>query len=964
MTSRKKFLLLLAPSAFCLAMAAWAGHAGASVQGAQEAVEFAPQAQAPSGSWGHAASDVPVDPSVRFGVLPNGMRYALKHNDTPSGQASLRLRIDAGSLMENADQRGLAHFMEHMVFNGTTNVPESEMLRTLERLGLAFGADANAATSFDQTFYMLELPNTRDETVDPSLMILREMMSEALMTAEAIDAERGVIVSEARTRNTPGFRSISEQLKLVAPSQLLSERLPIGDLDIIRTAPRERFVSFYNAYYRPSRATLIAVGDFDVDAMEQKIRSVFGDWRAKGPDGPEPDLGVVQAQEPDTRILVEPGVQSSMQLNWVSAPDTELDTVSKRRDNVVRQLGLAVLNRRLAELARRDDPPFVGAGASKSSLFDSLSIGSISAQFNPGEWSAALEAIEREQRRLVQFGVRPSELQREVTETRTRLEAAVAAASTRSTPILATGLLNSVNDETVFATPAVQLELFNQAVEGLTATQVNGAVARVFEGHGPLVLVVTPEDVEGGPEAVTAALERSRRAAVEAPAEQDGVDWPYTSFGPEGTVTERQAFEGVGATLVTFANGVRLTVKPTDFRDEQILVNVRTGNGELALPPDRVAPIGLAPPVFGPSGVGKLTFDELNRALSGKVYSVGFAIEEDAYKLSGVTRPEDLTTQMQVLAAYLTDPGLRPAPFERLKAVYPQLVAQLGASPSGVFERDSLELLASGDKRPGYPSAQEVAALTYEDYAAQLPRELSAGAIEITMVGDVTVDDAVAAVALTFGALPVRPAAAQPAPGADQRRFPHGSAEPVRLTHSGPADQALGYVGWPTTDARGDRTESRAVAILAAVVQLRLNDEIRERQGLAYSPTAAAKASEVFVDYGSLSVIAETPPDALPELFSAVDEIAASLRETPISEDELNRARRPIVEALHRGRDGNEYWLTQLASLASDPDTVQRIEGHVEAIEAITPAAIQALARTYLRDDKAWRATVTSASAR
>lgn len=199
------------------------------------------------------------------------MRYALLHNATPPGQASFRLRIDAGSLMERDDQKGLAHFMEHMAFNGTKDVPENEMLRILERLGLAFGADTNAFTSFDQTAYMLELPNTKDETVDPSLHILREMMSAALMAPDAIDSERGVIVGEERTRDTPQLRVLKTQLGLLAPGQRLSERLPIGDLDIIRTAPRQRFVDFYDAYYRPSRATFIAVGDFDVDAMEGKV---------------------------------------------------------------------------------------------------------------------------------------------------------------------------------------------------------------------------------------------------------------------------------------------------------------------------------------------------------------------------------------------------------------------------------------------------------------------------------------------------------------------------------------------------------------------------------------------------------------------------------------------------------------------------------------------------------------------
>ncbi|RZJ44862.1 MAG: insulinase family protein, partial [Brevundimonas sp.] len=240
----------------------------------------------PTDPFAQAASDIPADSNVRFGILPNGMQYAILRNATPPGQASFRLRIDAGSLMENEDQLGLAHFMEHMAFNGTTNIPENDLLRILERLGLAFGADTNASTGFDQTLYMLELPRTNDETVDASLRIMREQVSEALMAPEAVDAERGVIEGEERLRNTPGLRSIKAQLALLAPGQRISQRMPIGDLNIIRNAPRDRFVEFYDAYYRPSRATFVAVGDFDVDVMEAKIRGAFESWQPKAADGP------------------------------------------------------------------------------------------------------------------------------------------------------------------------------------------------------------------------------------------------------------------------------------------------------------------------------------------------------------------------------------------------------------------------------------------------------------------------------------------------------------------------------------------------------------------------------------------------------------------------------------------------------------------------------------------------------
>ncbi|MCA3717076.1 MAG: insulinase family protein [Brevundimonas sp.] len=918
--------------------------------------------EAPSDPWPQTTSDIPADSNVRFGTLPNGMRYAILRNSTPPGQASLRLRIDAGSLMEDETQLGLAHFMEHMAFNGTTNIPENELMRILERLGLAFGADTNAATGFDQTFYQLELPRTNDETVDTALRIMREQVSEALMDPQAIDEERGVIVGEERTRNTPQLRSAKAQLALLAPGQRVANRFPIGDLNIIRTAPRDRFVAFYEAYYRPSRAIMLAVGDFDVDVMEGKIRGAFESWQPSAPDGPEPDLGTVAPREAETRILVEPGVQSSVQINWTRSPDRDPDTVAERQSRIVRSLGLAVLNRRFGELARADNPPFVGAGASASTLVNSLDIGTVSASFNPGGIQRAVEAMEQETRRLVQFGVTPAELQREITDNRTALENAVAAAATRTTPALVNGLLQTTNDNRVFTHPQTNLEIFNATVASLTPDAVNAAVREAFQGQGPLVLVITPEAIEGGEAAVTAILEASQAVPVTARAEVAAVEWPYSNFGQAAQPSEVREIAEIGTTVVTFPNGTRLTVKPTDFRDEQILVSVETGLGELGLSTTTPDPQSLAGFTFASGGLGRLTLDELNRVLSGRIYSAGFALDGDAYRLSGATRPADLGLQMQVLAAYLTDPGLRPAPFEQIKALFPQIIAQQSATPAGAFAIQSSGLLASGDARQTFPSPSDIAGWTNDQLKAGVIAGLAQGPIGITIVGDVTVQDAIAAVGSTFAALPARPAAPTPAPGADVLRFPAGVSEPVRLTHLGPAEQAMAYIAWPTTDAMGDRTESRQLGLLAAVMDLRVTERIREELAITYSPNVGSSSSDVYEGYGSIFASAQVTPENRATFFTELDAIAAALRDTPVSEDELNRARAPEVERLRRSQAGNEYWLGQLSDVDTDASAVAEITGHIADLESVTPAILQALAQRYLDPSKAWRAGVVAAS--
>jgi zinc protease len=950
-SSRRLLLLLTASSAALLAAPPVLGQTDAKSSGAATAQ--------PSQPWPQIASDLPADPDVRTGTLPNGMRYAIMKNATPPGQASLRLRIDAGSLMEKDDQLGLAHFMEHMAFNGTTHIPKNDLINILERLGLAFGADLNAATGFDQTFYQLELPRTNDETVDTALHVMREQVSEATMDPGDIDDERGVIAGEERRSNSPSLRVSKKQIAVLAKGQKVADRFPIGDLKIINSAPRERFVDFYQSYYRPTRATMIAVGDFDVAAIEAKIKKNFSDWQPKAPDGPDPDLGTVAAHGPETHVTVEPGISSGISLAWTRAPDLRPDTVAKRRQDLIQYLGLAVLNRRLSELSRTDQAPFLSANASDSGMVRSLEAATISAQFVQGKWKPALEAIDQEQRRLVRYGVSDAELTREITAYRTALENAVKGAATRNTRGLAGGILGAVNERQVFTSPQTDLALFEATVKGLTAVQVNEATKPVFTGGGPLTMVVSPVEIEGGETAVAAALQGSRAVAVAAPVTGTKLPWPYTDFGKPGMVKERREIAELGTTIVTFANGVTLTVKPTSFSKNSVSINLLTGIGEQNFSPDTLDPRATTISGLQSGGLGKMTIDQMSRSLNGHVVGAGLATLGDKFMLAGGTRREDLQLQMQLMAAYLTDPAFRGQAFEQTKANYPAAYQANMAQPSSAFSLKAKALLAGGDKRAAYVPPEVLTTWSMDAVRPGLKALLSDGPIHITMVGDTSVDEAIKVTASTFGALPPRPAANKPAPGADQRRFPAATPTPLRFTHTGLAEQGLGYIAWPATDVVRDLGEARRIEVLTAVLKLRVLDVIREKLALAYSPGVSANYSDIYKGYGAISVQAETAPEKLPAFFAAMDDITKSLRETPISEDELKRAREPMVESAKRGQNTNGWWLSQLTYIVDRPYYIPQTLTVVPQFEAITPADIQALAQKYLRPDTAWKAEVT-----
>lgn len=954
---RVRLVGLMLSAAALPALAAAANDA----QATKPAVKTATATARPSQPWAQTTSDVPADKAVRFGTLPNGMRYAIMHNATPPRQSSLMLRIDAGSLMEKDDQLGLAHFMEHMAFNGTKDIPKNDLISILQRLGLAFGADLNAATGFDQTFYQLHLPESDDKTIDTGLFVLREQVSDATMDPQDIVDERGVIAGEERLRNTPGLRVSRQQLALLAKGQKVVDRFPIGDLKIINTAPRAKFVDFYNSYYRPSRATLVAVGDFDVDAMEAKIRKQFGDWQPKGPDGANPDLGKVAAHNGETKVTIEPGIPSNVTLSWTRAPDLAPDSVAKRRRDIVEALGLAVLNRRLGEMSRTDDAPFINAQSADDNLVRSVRISAVTAQFVPGKWKRALETIDQEQRRLVQYGVTDAELTREINAYRTRYENAAKSAATRNTRALAGSLITSVNERQVFTAPGTDLALFEAAVKGLTPAQVDAVIRQVFAGT-PMTLIASPVAIDGGETAVAAVARASRQVAVAPPKAPEKMPWPYTDFGTPGVVVARRDIPDLGATVVTFRNGVTLTVKQTDFSKDSVSINLLTGQGEQNFSPDKVDPRLVMIGGLHAGGLGKMTVDEMSRSLNGHVVGAGLATLGDHFLLSGGTRPADLQLEMQVMAAYLTDPAYRSTPFELTKASYPATYDSALALPGGAFSVYGAKLLADGDQRVGILSPDQIAGMSVDAYRPQLKALLDEGPIHITMVGDVSVDDAIKVTADTFGALPPRPPLGAPAPGADVRHFPAPTAEPIKFTHKGLAEQSLGYVAWPTVDATRDLTEARRVEVLAAVLKLRVLDEIREKEALAYSPGVSSTYSDTYKGYGALSVQAQTAPDKLPAFFKAVDAIVEKLRDEPVSEDELKRAREPIIEGTKRNQATNFWWLNQLTFLVDRPWYEPQALTSIRDMEALTPADIQALARKYLRPDLAWKAEVLPAN--
>lgn len=738
--------------------------------------------------WAHEVSDLPVHPGVVYGQLDNGMRYALMQNDTPSNQAVLRMQIAVGSLYEEEDQRGIAHFIEHMAFNGTTNVPEGEMIKILERRGLAFGADTNASTGYDYTTYMLNLPETDEDTIDTSLFIMRETASEILFGPGAIERERGVVQSEKRTRQSPNSDAREAYGKFIIPHALTNMRDPIGTDEVLVNAKRDRFVDLYEKYYTPKRTIIVMVGDFDVAAVEQKIRARFSDWQNPTNPGADPDRGYIEERGLIAGTFQHKDIGTSISMGIMRSPTTVQDSRTKRKRELPHWIASSIVNQRLGMRSREKDAPFYGGRVSFSigdatgtSLADSASARVSSP---PEKWREALGVIEQEVRRALQYGFTQAEVTEQIVNMRSGAENTLRQEGTVRSGSYAGGILGSYNAEGVYTQAEFNLELFNAGVATITPETVLAAFQEQWQGGEPRLFLATSEKVTE--EELIAVYKASQATPVSPPKQVEEVEFAYTGFGPTGKVVWRDEVEDFGITRVRFDNNVMVNIKQTAWEKSRVRVSLRLSGGNFAKADGLNGLESVLSSTFISGGLEAHDIDALRRIMVGRNVGLGFGAGAENFGFSGSTIPKDFLLQLQLWAAYLQHPAWRPEGLDRMHASLARRYETKDSSVRSVSGWKLPSLLHSGDPRWDRPREEELRALTIDQARAWVEEPFANGAIEIAVVGDIDPEVALAAIAKTFGALPKREAKFRDYP---QKRvapkFPHANEAPHTLHHGG-----------------------------------------------------------------------------------------------------------------------------------------------------------------------------------
>ena len=916
---------------------------------------FAPLLALSAVIFPHDESDLPPDPGVRWGRLDNGIRYAIRPNKEPKGRASMRLSIGAGSLNETDAQRGLAHFIEHMAFNGSKHFAPGTMVEFFQRLGMSFGADTNAFTSFDRTVYQLELPDTTPERFNDAFTYFADVADGLLLSPVEIDKERGVILSEKRARDSIEFRQFVGQFEFLLPETRFVQRIPIGLAQVISHAPRERFTEFYDTWYRPELITVVVVGDFDPVAVEAQLKSFFSPLAARAPAQPAPDLGrIVEVKGLTARLLAEPEAGAvHVSLQTLTPYTREIDNAARRLKKLPRSLALRMLNRRFSILAKQEGAPFLNASANAVEQFQFFRSGSINLTCKPEQWRAALGVGEQELRRALQFGFQPAELKEAVADLRNSLEQAVKTAPTRLSGRLAAELAGDIVDQAVFVHPETELALIGPTLDKVSAADCLASLHALWpENLGRRLWVtgnVKPDDATA-PQ-ITAAFEASSAVAVTPPAKLEDAVFAYTDFGPAGEIAREQTVADLGTTLIEFKNGVRLNLKPTDFEAGRISVRLRVGGGRLTEPATQPALSFVASNTFTLGGLGKHSADDLQRLLAGRTVATTFSVGDDAFVANASTNRADLLLEFQLLCAYLTDPGYRPEAMRMLQKNAGPFYTRLANTIEGPFQTEVPRLLASGDPRFGVPPQASVLACSPDGLRTWLAPEFAHGAIEVAIVGDFDPAAVVAAAAQTFGALPAR----APKPAYEAQRQVAFPAQPIARQFSIPTEVPKGLVQvvWPATDNRDVRL-ARRLSMLANVFRDRLRLKLREEMGDSYAPNAGASLSDTYRGYGSIGASSTVDPDKARAVADAIKACAANLVATGVTEEELVRAKQPALTAITQSARTNAYWLGSVLSGAQEqPERLDWARTRQSDTESITAAELSALAKQFLDPAKA-----------
>ena len=884
------------------------------------------------------------DPQLIVGKLHNGMTYMIRPTKEPAGRASVRLFVKTGSLDETEETSGISHFLEHMVFNGSRSFERGELIPAMQRLGLGFGGDANAYTSLLHTVYMLDLPNLKPETVSFAFTIMRDFADGAKLEDAALDHERGIIVSELKSRDSEKYRAMIATIEQMSEGTKLAHYMPIGREEVIRNAPYELFREYYRKHYVPERMTIVVTGDFEPATAEKWIRNHFASMpKAENPE--RPSIGTLTNLGRTVRILpVKEQANTNIAVTTVTPYVKKPDTLEQRIKDMPLQLACAMLNRRLSRIAQQPDSPFNSAGVGHGSLYEAAETFGLEVTAAPEKWQPAMARAEQELRKAIQYGFEAHEFTEVLSGIASDLTHSVETWESTTASAMASYLIDALGEDAVSTNPEEDLRIFQIGVQCIAQNPdcCRAALEAAYNAaNSKLTATGTiPEDLTA--ETLEAAFEASGKTAVEKPELRAAKPFAYDEIGPAGTIVKKDFIEDIGVTTITLSNGVKVNLKPTDYRKGAITVSAAVDGGALKMP-TTPGLTTVAASLMPLSALEAHDLDELKRIMLGHNVDLNFSLGNTRISYSGGTTPEDVELQCKLIVAGIMHPGFREEAVALIHRRLPAMYQQLKTTPQGAFSVHSAKAMYGDDPRFIVPEREQVEAITVQQVKDALQPCLQNGAIEVTIVGDFEVDKLLPVLEKTFGAMPARAAEfTELTPEQKSVTFrPWGQEEfflyPTTL------DKTLVVQVRPAGDGQ-DVRRLRRLRVLTSIARAKLFDGIRAKMGETYSPSVSINANSDLQNAATIVTASAGVKRNRKLVNDAMLEILDAVGRAEFTEDDFQCAIRPIIATAEKSVRENSYWCGSLAQLQSDADKLVEIRTMIEDLKSIKFEEIQELA--------------------
>ncbi len=867
-----------------------------------------------------AAGETPLprDDKNVYGQFDNGFHYIIRPHDNPPKRVALYLHVKTGALNEADDQNGLAHFLEHMAFNGSTHFPPGELVPYLNRLGMRFGADTNAHTNYQETVYKLFMPDTKAETVERALTIFGDYADGLLLSNKEIDEERHVILEEARARKSAAERLQKEMMRKVFEGTRIALHDVIGDEDQIRKFPRERFTDYWNTWYRPENMTLVVVGDIQPDAVIAAARKAFADLKPRGKARAPGSPGIRPYDTARAFVLTDPEqIVGRLELQVIRPGRPPMKTFEDYRFNEIENIGTWIVNRRFRDAVAKGTASFRNARAVVSSMLHDAILPTLAASGEPEDWNKMLDQVVMEASRAIEYGFTEEELDLAKKAVLSSSRRFVEIEPTMNARAFVSRISGAVGTGEPLVSAAQNLELIEKILPTVTVSEVHRVFVDNFKSKNYTCVLYLPKDKNGfkipSTQDVLAAASAAWARKTAPVKEGKHADSLLAALPKPGRIVDQATDDALKVATATLANGVVLHHRYMDYKKDQVYIRMVFVGGGLEETAENHGIGQVAGIAFRHPATSRLDSTQIRDMMTDKNIRVSGSIDLDAMTVSVSGSPKDLETGLQLAYAILTDGHIEAAAFDNWKRVTLQRLDQMKTLAQGRL----LELLAKnffgGDVRLSPLTPEEVEKLSPEAGKRWLHRIADTAALEVAIVGDIARDDAMSLAKRYLGSLPKRAGGFSALDGLRKVKRGDGPyADTLEFESITPKAVALtGFVGCDYAN----RTDRHVLTLAARILSDRMIKQIREEQQLVYSIGCRSQPAVSIPGTGMFFAFAPTDPENGDRLAEAVTEMMKTFAEKGPSDEELATAKKQIRNDIETRSKEPRFWVTQFADI-------------------------------------------------